>query len=373
MAREKAAAPRLVDELLSLPADRRPGVLAADRRFHNAAVAVALLERCKGLWGEMPAEAASCAQLALTAAERTGRNGSEGLTLGGLSRDLQARSWAYLGNVRRIEGDFRAAEQAFERSASLLAEGSGDPLERARLLDLRASLLRAQRRFEAALDLLNRAAGIYRRVGERHLEGRTLLSQALVHGCAGAPEKGIPLLKLATERIDPREEPHLMLAALNNLLVDLTTLGRLDEAEALLPSVHRAALDRGTRFDRSRCRWAEARLNAARGRLEQAETELRQVREEFLAEGLGYEPALVSLELARLYLLAGRTEEVRELAAGLQLIFATREIHREALAAFQIFTQAVAQEQASVRLVEDLVSALQHGRGNPACRSDRPS
>ncbi len=370
IAREKAAAPALVAELLRLPAGERPAAVAAHPRFHSAAVAVQLLEQCRARWGEDLAEAAAHAELALAAVEGAQLSGNVSR---GLARDLQTRAWAFLGNVRRIGGDLFAAAAAFERATALLEEGSGDPLERARLLDLEASLLRAQRRFDAALANLGRVVQIYRRVGERHLEGRALLSQALVHGCAGAPEKGIPLLQLAAQRIDRDEEPHLLLAALNNLLVDLTDLDRLDEAEALLPRVAQAAAELGTRFDLSRVRWAAARLEAARGRLASAEAGLRQVREEFLAEGLGYEPALISLELARIYLLTGRPDEVRELAAGLQLLFATREIYREALAAFQIFTQAVAAEQASLQLVEDLVAALRHGRGNPACRSDRPS
>jgi tetratricopeptide (TPR) repeat protein len=369
VALEKAAAPELVAELLRLPAGERPAAVAAEPRFHSAAVAVQLLERCRAGWGDDLREAKAHAELARLVAERTGH----GTASRGLASDLQARAWAFLGNVRRIGGDLFGAAEAFDRAAALLEEGSGDPLERARLLDLQASLLRAQRRFDAALTALARVVQIYRRVGERHLEGRALLSLAMVHGCAGDPERGIPLLELAAERIDALQEPHLLLAALNNLLVDLTDLGRLDEAEALLPRVRQEVDELGTRFDHCRVRWAAARLDAARGRFESAEADFRQVREEFLAEGLGYEPALVSLELAQIYLATGRTDEVRRLAAGLHLLFATREIHREALAAFQIFTRAVAEEQASLQLVEELVSALRHGRGNPACRSDRPS
>lgn len=365
---EKAAAPELVAELLRLPAGERPAAVAADPRFHNATVAVQLLERCRARWGDDLAEAGAHAGLARLVAERT----EQGTASRGLARDLQARAWAFLGNVRRIGGDLFGAAEAFDRATALLEEGSGDPLERARLLDLQASLLRAQRLFDAALSALARVVQIYRRVGERHLEGRALLSLAMVHGCAGDPERGIPLLEQAADRIDALQEPHLLLAALNNLLVDLTDLGRLDEAEALLPRVRREAEELGTRFDQTRVRWAAARLEAARGRLASAEADLRQVRDEFLAEGFGYEPALVSLELAQIYLATGRTDEVRRLAAGLHLLFATREIHREALAAFQIFTRAVAEEQASLQLVEDLVSALRHGRGNPACRGDRP-
>jgi tetratricopeptide (TPR) repeat protein len=363
--RERAAAPDLLAELNAVPPELRIAAAVADRRFHNTPLVVLLLDLCRSRWGEDPAAAEQTAALAVAVAGELLPAGAAGGR--GVARDLEARAWAFLANVRRVRGDFRAAEAAFDQAEALLAQGSGDPLERARLLDLRASLLRFQRRFEPALQALAQAARIYRRLGERHLEGRAQLSRALVHGCAGEPEKGIPLLAAAIDQIDPREEPNLLLAALNNLLVDLTDLDRLAEAEALLPRLRQAAAELGTRHDRIRCRWAEAGLAAARGRLTEAEAGLRQVREELLAQGLGYEPALVSLELARIYLLAGRREEVRELAASLLTVFAARDIHREALAALQVFVQAVAQESATVKLVEEVAATLRRGRGAPAC------
>ena len=80
--------------------------------------------------------------------------------------DLRALRWSYLGNVRRIQSDFRCAEDAFTLAESFFDLGSSDPLLRAELYDLKASLRRDQARLDEARSLLNRAANIYRRTGD---------------------------------------------------------------------------------------------------------------------------------------------------------------------------------------------------------------
>jgi tetratricopeptide (TPR) repeat protein len=253
-----------------------------------------------------------------------------------------------------------------------LEEGSGDPIERAQVLDLKASLLRAQRRLREALACIKQVTTIYRTIGDRYREGRALISTALIHGYAGEPEKGIPLFFSALKLIDPQREPNLVLAAFNNLIVDLTELGRLEEAEALLPSVH-ACAKFGNDADRARIRWSEALLLAASGRVEEAAATLLKVRDEFIAQGIGYDTALVSLDLAKIYLGQGRISETRQLATEMHKIFVSREIHREALVALVFFQKAVEQERVTIRLVEDVAGYLKRAHGNPALLFERPT
>lgn len=94
-------------------------------------------------------------------------------------------------------------------------------------------------------------------------------------------------------------------------------------------------------------------------------TALEQVRGEFSARQLPYEAALASLELALLWLQAGRLAEVRELARGMSWIFTAKKIQREALAALRLFCEAASQERATLELAQAAIQELQSTRPAP--------
>jgi tetratricopeptide (TPR) repeat protein len=366
---ERELAPRLATELSLWPFPEQRRRVREDARFHSAALIDLLLERCFVLNREEPGQAEETARLALDIADRIGPEDGSHI----LANDLRARAWAYIGNTRRILADFRAAETAMTKAEALLEEGSGDPLERARVLDLKASLLRSQRRFDLALATIDQVISIYRRIHEDHRQGRALISKAMILGDAGEQEESVRLVSRAMVFIDPEKEPRLALAALNNLLVDLTDLGRFKEARELLPEVQRRLEEVGTRTDRTRVYWHEARLDAEFGRPADAEAKLRRVREEFIAEGAAYSAALSSLDLAKIFLEQGRTGEARQLAFEMHRIFASKDIQRETLVALAFFQKAAEQENATVRLVEEVTGYLRRARGNPDMYFEKPA
>src|SRR5262249_5956053 len=67
--------------------------------------------------------------------------------------------YAFVGNAHRVGGDLPAADAAFARSDELWQKGAADhgPLDEIRLLDLKASLRRDQRRLAESLSLLDQA------------------------------------------------------------------------------------------------------------------------------------------------------------------------------------------------------------------------
>jgi hypothetical protein len=89
------------------------------------------------------------------------------------------------------------------------------------------------------------------------------------------------------------------------------------------------------------------------------------VREAFVTEGIGYDAALVSLELAILLAEEGRAAELRDLADEMLPIFQTQDVHREALAALTLFRQAAAREEASPDLVRRINHFLARARYDP--------
>ncbi len=367
--REIETAPKLLSALLAQSPFERLQRVQNDPRFHSRALVDLLLERCRQSWIEQREEAETMADLALEVLDQLAARPDASAAI----NDLRARRWAYVGNIRRLESDLRGSEEAFVIAESFLEVGSGDPLARAEVLDLRATLLRDQRRFESASRLLGRVRVAYGRSGDSHLVGRVLLKQALVESDAGRPERGIRLLERAGQLIDTVREPRLQFILIDQQAILLHQLGRYEEALAMVPKARLAAQSFGNRFDRLRVQWLEARLLADLGRYVEAEDQLLRIRAAFAREGNGYDTALVSLDLASLYLRQGRSQETRDLASEMLPIFQSRDIHREALAALMVFKRAAEIETVSLGMVEGIAGYLKQARYSPSLRYERPS
>ena len=229
-AAERKEAPALLDELLSRPWEEWPVLFRLDRRLQTIAVCELLIEKS---FEEGFRDAARAIELAdrglllagLLDGERYGR---------AVVQDLQARAWAYLGNARRIAFDLAGAEEALARAERLAEGGSADPLEEARILDLRASLLSDQGHFEQAAELLDAVIDIYDDVHEPHRKGRAMISKGRCLGYAGWPEEAIRQLRLGLGLVDWDREPRLVLMARHNLAWFLNDCGRAEEARRQL-------------------------------------------------------------------------------------------------------------------------------------------
>ncbi len=273
-----------------------------------------------------------------------------------------ALALAFLGNAVRMSSGFASADEMFARSDSLAADHPLPPRLEGRRLDLLATLRREQRRFDEAFTLLDRALGLD---PERRSDGRLRLMKSKVFEESGDLEGAIGELQAAAGETDARREPRLRLWLRHNLADYLSKIGRLVEAQALVPEVRTLARRHGGALDEIRLRWIEGRIAAGLGRADEATAKLGQVRGEFLAHGLPYDAALAALELATFYLRAGRTEQVKDLARQMLPVFQAHEIHREALAAITLFRQAAEQERATLALAERVAAFLLAARTNP--------
>lgn len=357
-AKERSEARNLVAEVLRHPAERQRILIRNHRRFHTWGVFEHLIGISQEETSRNPKLAEELGKLALDLSEQldTSVYGAEAI------EDLRARAWAYIGNAHRVRFELREAQDAFDRALHHLRQGTREPWELAVWLDLKASLLRAQRRFDEAMKLLKRALVLFLAVGDRHRAGRTLISMDHVLYCAGQSEKGIPLLYQALDLIDPEQEPRLLFSAKHNLIDNLADAGRHAEAQRLLMQAR--ALYR--RFDepafRNRRHWVEGKIARGIGQPERAEELLLKARAGFQEQDAAYEVAIVSLELAGLYAEQGRASEMKKLAEEMVPIFSSRQIHREALAALALWCQAVQTESAGAELAAQVASAIKRGR-----------
>lgn len=363
---QRSTAPALFVELEGLSSSQQKLLVRNSGRYQVWAVAEELLVQARNGWTEDPARSEDLARLAVEVAAQLKASGFRACLL----NDLKAEAWSYVANCRRIRTDHYGAHEAFREAELLLAEGSGDRVERARLLDLKASLFLDGGDFEQAELLLTDVIAEYGAANNKHLEGRSLVNWARLLRRRGKVEEAIAVLRRATKLIDVSREPWLAFALKKNLIAYLVQAGKADEAQKLLPAARKLAQEHPSRLERLRLLWTEGLLCKALGQEELAAEALKQVREGFIAAEIGYDVALVSLDLAALYLEAGRHKEVRKLAAESVPLFASRGIHREVVVAWRLFREASERDAVTLSLVQEVASRIRHAQPRPSGPSD---
>jgi tetratricopeptide (TPR) repeat protein len=279
-------------------------------------------------------------------------------------RRVKAFAAAHVANVRRVKGQLKASAALFQMAKRLWTAGS-DPdgvLDPGRLLDLEASLCRDQRRFEAALALLEEARVVSR------CPGHTLINQGFTLEAMGEFERAIEVLLEAKALPEIQADPRLSNILQGNLALDLCHIGRFAEAAELAQKVREVATEMGDAIRLLRVLWIDGRIAAGLGRTEEALSLLAQARREFAARNMGYDVALALLEEAVLLLDQGRTAEVKTLTHGLPAVFQAEEVHREALAALRLFHEATEQEAGTAELARGVLRFLFRARHNQDLR-----
>ena len=114
--------------------------------------------------------------------------------------------------------------------------------------------------------------------------------------------------------------------------------------------------------------WLQGKIAAGVGDVAAAERLFTETRDGFVRQGIGYDAARVSLDLALLYLKDGRTEEVRRVAEEMVPVFAAQDVHREAMAALVLFQDAARREVVTAEMVREVGAYLEAARGRPEMR-----
>lgn len=287
-----------------------------------------------------------------------------------LVADLRARTLSELANAYRVADDLEAAERAMRRATEWSSQGTQDPLLLARMMDLTASLRGAQRRFPEALVLLQAVYALYERHGDRHNAGRALISKGLFTGYNNDPERAIELLSAGISMIQPAADPKLVLSALHNLVGFMADCGRFRQAQRLLRRCREAYFAVGDRLSLLRLCWLEGRIAFGLGQLRRAERSLVQARQQFEQAGLINQAALISLDLAAVWLLQGKSRNTRHLIEEMVAVFRAQRIAREVLAALILLKESFenVQDSSPMQLLRAITSYLKHFEARPRPR-----
>jgi tetratricopeptide (TPR) repeat protein len=300
LARSRAEAPGLLQELLPLDPEERLARIHADQRFVSWGLCELLVRKSCETAAEQASQAIHLADLAVHLADRISE---ADLFEEHWVYQLRSLAWASLGNGCKVQGDLPGAERCIDMADNWWeagTQGSEDALGyEPILLYLKAPLRTAQRRFAEALKLLDEAAELFLHgeYPDPHLAGRSFVKKSVAYIDMGDTVSAIEALKKANGLIDPEREPRLLLCVRHNLADTLSKAGQHREAAALLPALKELAATHGRAKDRLRLEWIEGRVAAGLGDHEQARQLLTKVRQTFLAEGNAFDAALAALLL----------------------------------------------------------------------------
>lgn len=346
----------LMAELQGLPADRQAELVAGQGRFGSPPFVRLLVDRSHGARYRSPEEMLHLSGLARLAAEACSpeQAGNE-LRLA----DLRARAWGQHGNALRVCGRPREAEEAFATAQVHRLAGTGDPALRAWLFEKITPLHVFRERYGEAVELCEQAGQIYHDLGERHLQASTLVQKAVACVYSGETVGAIRSLNQAIPLIDHDEDPHLLLAACHNLIRCYIDLGRPDQALMLYSETQDLYHELDDTLILLRALWQEGQLLRDLGHLRAAEAALLRARKGFLEDDLIYEVALVSLDLAAVYVKLGLVEELRDTVATTLPVFRSLRVERKVIASLLQLQQVADQEYQALELIRVLSSRIE--------------
>jgi tetratricopeptide (TPR) repeat protein len=282
-------------------------------------------------------------------------------TLGSVEQlaDLKAKAWCQYANALRISGQIAEAAAASAKAQQFCEQGTGDPPLRANILTGKTSLRISQNRFAEAITLADEARQIYRELGQSSSVASTMVQKAIAQLHAGEADTAVRTLDQVIPLIDSERDPHLLLAACHNLIRCHLELGQPKQALSLYYDTRHLYERVDDPLIMLRTEWQEGQLLRDLGQSRAAEAAFLKAREGFLKRDLPYEAAMVSLDLAAMYLKLNMGQSLQEIVAETVPIFNALGLGREPLAMLLQLGKASHQHRQAVMLIHELTARIE--------------
>jgi hypothetical protein len=218
--------------------------------------------------------------------------------------------------------------------------------------------------------LVDAVEAIHQREGDRHSKGRALISKGFMAANALEDEEGVRFLSQGLTMIDANRDPKLAMSGIFNLIWSLVECRQAPLAETLFNHSRPLFSVQFERKEGIKYTWLEGRIAAALDHGALAEQRFRDARASFEEFRLPAYVALVSLDMASLWLRAGRTSEIMALVEETIAIFQAQGMSRAAITTLLVLREAVRKQQVTEALLHATAVELSRLK-NPANRRDR--
>ena len=276
--------------------------------------------------------------------------------------DLRAKGLAELGNTKRLAGDLTAAEGEF---VSCWAEwrkprDSRDPSIEAEICFLHGTLRMFQRRYNEALELVNRSLSLFENQGDRRGQAQALIQRAAIRGYTGQGEESMTDFRKAADLIDNEKEQFLAFGVTISLANGRVRAGEYDSSRQEIAKAKQLFGRLDFPLGMSEIEWVEGFLAHETGDLAGAEKLYLAARSRYLDAEERLPATLLSLDLTILYCDQQRHDEAIELAAEILPALHSLKLHPESLEAIAMLAKAVAEKDVSRTLLRSIRDRIQH-------------
>jgi len=272
-------------------------------------------------------------------------------------RDFQGIAATQLGNAKRLYGDLRGAEEDLARAEELLELGTGDLLDRAYLLGVRATLKSDLGYFEDAATMFREAVSCAHQMGDRHLEATHLIGWSSSVGWVD-PERALELAERAEARLERGADPHLELGASHLKVSWMSELGRTAEARGLLEENRPLYASFADPVTQGRLLRLEGHLTRSEGNLEESERKFRDLVALYERHDFDFDLALAGVELSQVLSLRGKVAESASILRGLYPFLESRKLHADILRSWLMLQEAVQRDAVQAQMFRDLAMTL---------------
>lgn len=303
----RLAAEALFEELIHLASQQLE--VFQDDRFHDPVLLDLILE--KGEAAARKRDFSGAADLAWLAVDLASSIASEDFWV--LAR--LARAFFLAGSARRVAGDLKQAEAAFDSGSFYLTGGA---LERGYYCRDLALLRWDQHSPDQAAGLLRRGAEAFAESRRREEEAVCLALLGLLLLEEGEPERAFGPLLRARSALVIEARPWLTVRCSLSLALCLAAHARNQEARRVLEDSWKLYPLIQDEAELSVIKWLEGKVASWLGEFVQAHSLLDSARQELLAQRRLVEAGLASLDLAALYHESQRPGEIRALVTDLK-------------------------------------------------------
>ncbi|MFL6290316.1 MAG: hypothetical protein ACJ759_05415 [Thermoanaerobaculia bacterium] len=272
-------------------------------------------------------------------------------------RDFQGIAATHLGNAKRLYGDLRGAEEDLARAEELLELGTGDLLDRAYLLGIRATLKSDLGYFEDAAAMFREAVSCAHQMGDRHLEATYLIAWSSSTGWVD-PERALDLAERAEAKLEAGAEPHLELGVRHLKVYWMSESGRTSEARGLLEENRPLYAGFPDPVTQGRLLRLEGHLTRSEGNLEESERKFRELVALYERHDFDFDLALAGVELSQVLSLRGKVAESASILRGLYPFLESRKLHSDILSSWLMLQEAIQRDAVQAQMFRDLAMTL---------------